>query len=143
MDLFKLFGIIIISISASMIYIENIPDDPQSQDKKIIKAYNEACLVEEQLRLAETKKIDCPNLFKELVNEEYIEQCNLYSYNSALIYNIRSDGSLYGSFIKKYLKNKQIGSLPLSNGQQYKGTCPKFEWINVDDDIEISKVLEK
>lgn len=142
MDLFKLFGIIIISISASMIYIENIPDDPKSQDKKIIKAYNEACLVEEQLRLAETKKKDCPNLFKELVNEEYIEQCNLYSYKYALI-NTYGDGSLYGSFIKKYLKNKQIGSLPLSNGQQYKGTCPKFEWINVDEDIEISKVLEK
>ena len=142
MDLFKLFGIIIISISASMIYIENIPDDPQSQDKKIIKAYNEACLVEEQLRLAETKKKDCPNLFKELVNEEYIKQCNLYSYKYALI-DTSGDGSLYGIFIKKYLKNKQIGSLPLSNGQQYKGTCPKFEWINVDDDIEISKVLEK
>lgn len=142
MDLFKLFGLIIISISASMIYIENIPDDHQSLDKKIIKAYNEACLIEEQLRLAEAKKKECPNLFKNSSNEEYINQCNLYSYKYALI-DTYGDGSLYGSFIKKYLKNKQIGSLPLSNGQQYKGTCPKFEWINVDNDIEISKLLEK
>lgn len=141
MDIFKLIGVSIIAVGASAIYLANSPSDPIKDDKKIIESYNKACLIEAQLQLAESKKKECAIIFKDLTGTEFVNECNKFANRSALI-GTNSNGEMYDSYTIDYLKYKQLGSMPLSNGKLYKEACPKLDWINSDKE-DLDKLLEK
>ena len=141
MDIFKLIGVSIIAIGVSAIYLANSPSDPLKDDKKIIESYNKACLIEAQLQLAESKKKECAVLFKDLTGTEFVNECNKFANKSALI-GTYDNGEMYDSYTSDYLKYKQRGSMPLSNGKLYKEVCPKFDWIDADKK-DLDKSLDK
>lgn len=141
MDIFKLIGVSIIAVGVSAVYLANSPSDPLKDDKKIIESYNKACLIEAQLQLAESKKKECVIVFKDLTGTEFVNECNKFANRSALI-GTYSSGEIYDSYKSDYLKYKQQGAMPLSNGKLYKEVCPKFDWIDVDTK-DLDKILEK
>ena len=101
-----------------------MPVDPKREDMKIIEAYNDACIFENQLKKAEQFFDKCiSNYTDKDIAKKMNEQCRIESLDYAMIRHY-NDGSMYDSDKSDYRDNKILSGKPLSNGTIYSAKCP-------------------